>query len=160
MTLVHMDVRSKNLFFAAASADATDNNNDDEQVAACTLIDWQNVSRNGVGVLDIAYLFIGSLAVRTRLATESQLLTLYHRHYAVEIRLEELERLYRVACLWPLVWAAATIADLDGLVSLLSPESGTRAVAIKFMRTTTLRYLLAAFPQFLEVAEPYLGEDS
>mmetsp|Transcript_5528 Transcript_5528/g.13970 ORF Transcript_5528/g.13970 Transcript_5528/m.13970 type:complete len:433 (-) Transcript_5528:57-1355(-) len=157
LTLLHMDVRSKNMFFSDSLSSSSSSCSSSSP--SCCLIDWQNVSRNGVGVLDIAYLFVGSLAVRTRLATESDLLALYHRHYSVEITLAELTRLYRVACLWPLVWAAATIADLDGLVSLLSPDSDTRQVAVRFMRTTTLRYLLAAFPEFVEQAKG-LEDDS
>lgn len=149
MTIVHLDARQGNCFF-----------HDD----LVKLFDWQSVSL-GTPALDLAYTLSGSLSIDDRREWQEELMRSYFKHFCqlsnCEYSLRELREAYVTALLWPLLWAAVTLADLEGTVdhcagSALEPSrdplaAGKRArarqVARDFVTVGAERYLRAALDE-------------
>lgn len=151
-TVVHMDARQGNAFFEEAGP-------------GIKLFDWQAVSY-GAGAMDLAYTLSGSLAVEDRRAWQSELLALYLQTFCdlsgSSYSSEQLTADYQCALLWPLVWAALTLANVEATVdncagpaldaSTASPEDFSkreeaRRVAREFVTVGAQRYTQAALDE-------------
>ena len=116
--------------------------------------------------MDLAYTLSGSLAVRDRRAWQEDLLALYLQTFCglsgISYSLEQLTADYQCALVWPLVWAALTLADVETTIdncagpaldaSATSEENFTkreeaRQVAREFVTVGAQRYLQAALDE-------------
>ncbi|OLQ01730.1 Ankyrin-3 [Symbiodinium microadriaticum] len=178
-TVVHMDARQGNVFFEEDKAG-------DDGKKRLKLFDWQNVTR-GTGALDLAYTLSGSLSVSDRREWQDDLLALYRQVFCdvsgTSYPMERLRDDYRNALIWPLVWAALTLADVEATVHhCAGPMLGAgataedvakrvkaREVAREFVTVGSERYLqdsmaLGCIPvvfehQELDMFEPFLSAE-
>lgn len=156
-TVVHMDARQGNAFFE-------EDKSGDDGKRRVKLFDWQNVTR-GTGALDLAYTLSGSLAVSDRREWQDDLLALYRQVFCdvsgTSYPMERLRDDYRNALIWPLVWAALTLADVEATVHhCAGPMLGAgataedvakrvkaREVAREFVTVGSERYIQAALDE-------------
>lgn len=158
-TVVHMDARQGNAFF-----ETEDKAGNDVLVKQVKLFDWQNVTI-GTGALDLAYTLSGSLSVSDRREWQDDLLALYRQVFchvsSTSYPMEHLRDDYRKALIWPLVWAALTLADVEATVDhcagpMLGAGATTddvakrvkaREVAREFVTVGSVRYIQAALDE-------------
>ena len=149
MTIVHLDARQGNCFF---------------REGVVKLFDWQSVSL-GAPAMDLAYTLSGSLSINERREWQEELIKIYFEHFqqlsGCPYSLGELREAYAKALLWPLLWAAVTLADLEGTVDhcagpALEPQQDpvaatkrdrARETARDFVVVGTERYLRAALDE-------------